>query len=83
MKVVFGTRALRFLSKLEKEDRTRVFKKIEALQEDPFPSGVKKLKGETDVYRLRIGDLRVLYKLISADEVILVFRVDKRSRVYK
>lgn len=83
MRVVFGTRALRFLAKLEKEDRTRVFKKIKALQEDPFPSGVKKLKGEADVFRLRIGDLRVLYKLIAADEVILVFRVDKRSRVYR
>ena len=83
MRVVFSTRALRFLAKLEKEDRTRVVKKIGELQEDPFPSGVKKLEGEADVYRLRIGDLRVLYKLVSADEVILVFRVDKRSRIYR
>lgn len=83
MKVVFSTRALRFLAKVEKEDRTRVVKKLEALQEDPFPSGIKKLKGEVDVYRLRIGDFRVLYKLIADDEVILVFRVDKRSRVYR
>lgn len=42
----------------------------------------KKLKGEKDVYRIRIGDFRVLYRLIPEDDIILVFKVDKRSRVY-
>jgi mRNA-degrading endonuclease RelE of RelBE toxin-antitoxin system len=41
------------------------------------------LKGETDVYRIRIGDFRVLFKIIREDDVVLVFRVDKRSRVYR
>jgi len=40
------------------------------------------LRGEKDVYRIRIGDFRVLYRLIPEDDIILVFRVDKRSRVY-
>jgi mRNA-degrading endonuclease RelE of RelBE toxin-antitoxin system len=40
------------------------------------------LKGEKDVYRIRIGDFRVLYRIIREDDIILVFRVDKRSRVY-
>ncbi len=42
----------------------------------------KKLKGEKDVYRIRVGDFRVLYRIIPEDEAILIFRVDKRSRVY-
>ena len=68
--------------KLEKVSKERVFKRIKELCEDPFPSDVKKLKGEKDVYRIRIGDFRVLYRIIPEDEVILIFRVDKRSRVY-
>jgi len=82
MKIEFGTKSLKFLSKLEKGSKERVFKRIKELEGDPFPSDVKKLKGEKDVYRIRIGDFRVLYRIISEDEVILIFRVDKRSRVY-
>ena len=82
MKIEFGTKALKFLSKLEKVSKERVFKRIKELCEDPFPSDVKKLKGEKDVYRIRIGDFRVLYRIIPEDDTILIFRVDKRSRVY-
>ncbi|MFV9630074.1 MAG: type II toxin-antitoxin system RelE family toxin, partial [Methanosarcinales archaeon] len=53
------------------------------LGNDPFPSDVKKIKGERDVYRIRIGAFRVLYKIISKNDTILVFRVDKRSRGYR
>ena len=83
MKIEFGTKALKFLSKLKKDDKERVFKKIKELGENPFPTDVTKLKGEKDVYRIRVGDFRVLYKLILEDDVILVFRIDKRSRVYR
>ena len=82
MKIEFGTKALKFISKLEKDSKERVFKRIRQLGNDPFSSDVKKLKGEKDVYRIRIGDFRVLYRVISKDDAILVFRVDKRSRVY-
>ena len=83
MKVEFGTKALKFLSKLEKDDKERVFKRIKELGENPFPSNVKKLKDEKDVYRIRVGDFRVLYNVIREDEAVLIFRVDKRSRVYR
>ncbi|MCD4846067.1 MAG: type II toxin-antitoxin system RelE/ParE family toxin [Methanosarcinales archaeon] len=83
MKIKFGTKALKFLSKLDRDGKERVFKKIKELGNDPFPSDVKKIKGERDVYRIRIGAFRVLYKTISKDDTILIFRVDKRSRVYK
>ena len=83
MKIEFGTKALKFLSKLDRDGKERVFKRIKELGNDPFPSDVKKIKGERDVYRIRIGAFRVLYKIISKNDTILIFRVDKRSRVYK
>jgi len=81
--IQFGTKALKFLSKLDRDGKERVFKRIKELGNDPFPSDVKKIKGERDVYRIRIGAFRVLYKIISKNDTILVFRVDKRSRVYR
>jgi mRNA interferase RelE/StbE len=83
MKVEFGTKALKFLSKLGKDDKERVFKRVKELGENPLPSDVKKLKGEMDVYRIRVGDFRVLYKVIREDDAVLIFRIDKRSRVYR
>ena len=83
MKIEFGTKALKFLSKLDRDGKERVFKRIKELGNDPFPSDVKKIKGERDVYRIRIGAFRVLYKIISKKDTILIFRVDKRSRVYR
>jgi mRNA interferase RelE/StbE len=83
MKIEFGTKALKFLSKLDRDGKERVFERIKEFGNDPFPSDVKKIKGERDVYRIRIGAFRVLYKIISKKDTILVFRVDKRSRVYR
>ena len=83
MKIEFGTKTLKFLSKLDRDGKERVFKRIKELGNDPFPSDVKKIKGERNVYRIRIGAFRVLYKIISKSDTILVFRVDKRSRVYR
>jgi mRNA interferase RelE/StbE len=83
MNVEFGTKALKVLSKLEKDDKERVFKRIKERGESPFPPNSKKLKGERDVCRIRVGDFRVLYKVIRENEAVLIFRVDKRSRVYR
>ena len=83
MRIEFGTKTLKFLSKSEKSDSTRIFKRIEELGENQYPQDAKKLKGERDVYRIRVGDFRVIYRIIREDDVVLVFRVDKRSRVYR
>jgi mRNA interferase RelE/StbE len=47
---------------------------IIALENNPCPVGCKKLKGFADLWRIRIGDYRVIY---SIDDVILL--VDIRA----
>ena len=49
MKIEFGTKALKFLLKLEKGNKERVLNKIKELGNDPFPLYFKKLKGERHV----------------------------------
>ena len=41
-----------------------------------------KLRGEVDVYRVRVGDYRVLYKIIWREKVILIFKIAHRRHVY-
>jgi mRNA interferase RelE/StbE len=53
-----------------------------SLQENPFPSNSKKLRGR-DGYRIRVGDYRVLYLIDQSDRSIEVISVAHRREVYR
>jgi len=76
--------ALRQLKKLDQAVQRRIARRIEALADEPRPSGVVKL---TDVspplYRVREGDYRILYSLQDDKLVVLVVRVAHRSEAYR
>ena len=86
MKISFTRKAAKELRKI-KQGNPVIFKKIvediEDLAENPFPNGYKKLKGEDDAYRIRVGSYRVLYTVKDAELLIEVFRVGPRGDVYK
>jgi mRNA interferase RelE/StbE len=56
---------------------------VDALAENPRPLGVRKLEGEEDLYRLCIGDYRVLYAIRDAALLVLVVRIADRREVYR
>lgn len=62
---------------------TRVIHKIESLARDPRPAGCKKLKGYKDLWRVRIGDWRIVYIIDDAARLVSVTRVAHRSKVYE
>ena len=47
------------------------------------PAGCSKLKGADDIYRVRIGDYRLLYQVRDDVLLVLVVSVRKREDVYK
>ena len=63
------------------EDRKRIFSAIEKL-EDPFSQPYEKVKGRKDLYKIRVGDYRVIYRVDKKNRVVSVHLVDKRERVY-
>ena len=62
---------------------SRVDQKILALGDDPRPAGCKKLKGWKDLWRIRIGDWRVVYIIDDHAKVVSVTRVAHRSEAYE
>lgn len=60
----------------------RVFSRIESLVNEPRPSGCKKLRGATDLWRLRVGDYRIIYWIDDAASVIEIRAVRHRSAAY-
>lgn len=61
----------------------RLAPRIDALAENPRPSGCKKLTGHGTYYRIRIGDLRVVYQVDDECAEVLVLVVAHRREVYR
>ena len=60
----------------------RVVRKIEFLGQAPRPAGCRKLKGYKDVWRMRIGDWRVVYVIDDSAKSVTVTRIAHRREVY-
>ncbi|MCP4601934.1 MAG: type II toxin-antitoxin system RelE/ParE family toxin [Proteobacteria bacterium] len=82
-KIEIAPFAERALKKLSYDVRKRIFKALVSLENNPRPSGVKKLKGDLDLYRIRLGDYRVVYQIRDAVLVVVVVRVGHRRDVYR
>jgi mRNA-degrading endonuclease RelE of RelBE toxin-antitoxin system len=54
--------------------RRRLEEKISELSLTPYPAGSRKLIGAPNAYRLKVGDCRLLYAILSRDE-ILAFKI--------
>jgi len=62
---------------------TRIIARIERLPSDPFPPQSIKLQGAERLYRLRVGDYRIVYEVDSAAMRIIVQYVRHRREVYR
>lgn len=71
------------LRKLADIDQLRVVRAVMALAEEPRPRGSRKLSGYADVFRIRVGRLRVLYSLSDSRLIILVLKIGQRKDVYR
>ena len=70
--------AQRQLRRLPPGDAAKLRGPILALGIDPRPPGATKLV-DADVWRLRVGELRVLYSIEDPDRLVVVLRVARRS----
>jgi mRNA interferase RelE/StbE len=61
----------------------RIVEKIDALQHDPHPPGVRKLMGSNRDYRIRIGDYRVVYQIDDRAHTVLICGVGDRKDIYR
>ena len=61
----------------------RVDARILSLAEKPRPDGVRKLVGSEDLYRVRVGDYRIIYEIHDAALLVSIIRVRHRGEVYR
>jgi mRNA interferase RelE/StbE len=56
---------------------------IDGLAANPRPPGVKKLRGTRDLWRIRVGDYRVIYRVDDAKRLVDISHVRHRREAYQ
>lgn len=82
-RITFARSARKELEKLEGSVVSAIFPKIERLGETPRPKGARKLHGEQRLWRIRVGDYRVVYAIDDETRHIDVIAVRHRSEAYR
>lgn len=82
-RVLLERAAEKDLSRLSSEIHDRVIAAIQALANNPRPSGCRKLAGSKKDWRIRVGDYRVVYEIADEIRVVRVNHVRHRREVYR
>ncbi|MBD1876460.1 type II toxin-antitoxin system RelE/ParE family toxin [Nodosilinea sp. FACHB-131] len=82
-RIEFAKPAVKQFKALSPQDQQRLKPKIDALAQEPRPAGMVKLSGEDDLYRIRVGDYRIIYTIQDTQLLVLVLKVRHRREVYR
>lgn len=82
--VFLSRRAEKFLGQLTDAALYRRLRAaIDALEQETRPAGCVKLAGSPDLYRIRVGDYRIVYQINGRELVVLVLSIGHRREVYR
>ena len=74
--VLLRRRAEKQLDRVPYADHPRIVKAMLALEDDARPRGCRKLFD--DIYRIRVGDYRVIYRTDAEHKEVLVGKIARR-----
>jgi mRNA interferase RelE/StbE len=81
--ILLARAARRELEAFEARLVARVWARIQALGDQPRSPGCRKVQGEENVCRIRVGDYRVLYEIKDATRIIDIVAVRHRRDAYR
>lgn len=82
-RVELSPSARRDLRGFDSVTRERILRALIKLETQQRPPGAKKLAGEDVLWRIRVGDYRVVYEIRDRILVVLIVRVAHRREVYR
>ena len=78
--IVIKKPAKKFIDKLPMNEKRRV---VAAIQQLPNGEDIKRLKGHSELFRLRVGDYRIIYAVNHGELVVYVIDAGNRGEIYK
>ncbi|WP_052316062.1 type II toxin-antitoxin system RelE family toxin [Desulfomonile tiedjei] len=82
-RILFVSRAERSFKRLSADVQDRIISQVNSLAENPRPAGAVKLTGSDNLYRVRVGDYRIIYAVEDDLLVVLVVEVGHRREIYR
>lgn len=81
--VIIHRKAERVLKQLDADMLERIRRSIRGLASEPRPDGCKKLTGYENLYRIRVGDWRIIYAIEEDQLIVLVLAISPRGGAYR
>lgn len=81
--ITFARSARKQFENLDEKVVNRIFPKIEALSKNPRPAGCRKLVGSKFLWRIRVGDYRIVYAIYDDKNIVDIIAVRLRKEVYE
>jgi mRNA interferase RelE/StbE len=84
--LLLSRQAHRYITGLSKQKAKRITQEIGDLRYYPFFTmhhDIAKLKGRKNYYRIRVGDLRIIFRVFEEEKEIYIEKIDHRSKIYK
>ncbi len=81
--VRLARRAARSLASLERREQQRIRAALDILTSNPRPPNCVAWQGEDCVYRVRVGDYRIVYEVLDLVFLIHVVRIGHPREVYR
>lgn len=81
--ILWKRSAVKELKQLPKETIHNINKIVTGLSDDPLPAGVRKLVGSEHIFRIRLGDYRIVYSIQAKKLIIEIIRVGHGGDIYR
>jgi mRNA interferase RelE/StbE len=81
--VRLARRAARAFSALQRREQQRIRAALDLLADNPRPPNCIAMHGEDSVYRVRVGDYRIVYEVLDAVLLVHVVRIGHRREIYR
>jgi len=81
--VILSKKAAKFISNLPSDYKDKIRTILSVLKENPYGYPYKKIRGETSLYRIRVGKYRILYEVDKRNRRVIILKVDEREKVYR
>ena len=81
--IIYRGSVKREMRRLDAVAARRVDAAILALADNPRPPGCVKLSGPSDLWRIRVGDYRVVYEIRDRQLIVVIVGIAHRREVYR
>ena len=83
MKALLHKSVKKYLNKQTSDKQTQIRAAIKDLEKEPPEGDIKPLVGVDNIYRLRVGNYRIIFEILATERIIIVISISPRGDAYK